>query len=115
MIARIWRGQVPTDKADAYIRLMHDVALPDYQGTPGNLGAFALHREHDFEPGPDIHGEGITEIVMLSFWQSLAAIEAFAGADPTEAKYYDFDDDFLLSKVAHVEHYSADGSTPATS
>lgn len=111
MIARIWRGQVRTDKADAYMQLMRDVALPDYQGTPGNLGAYALHREHDADPGPDIHGQGVTEVVMLSLWESLAAIEAFAGEDPTEAKYYDFDDEFLLSKAAHVEHYVADGGS----
>ena len=109
MIARIWRGQVPTEKADAYVRLMRDTALPDYRSTPGNLGAYALHREHDADPGPDIHSGGVTEIVMLSFWESLEAIRAFAGDEVDTAKYYDFDDDFLLSKPSHVEHYSADG------
>jgi heme-degrading monooxygenase HmoA len=106
VIARIWRGEVPTEKADAYFQLMHDVALPDYQATPGNIGAYALRRE------PGSGGDGVTEVVMLSFWESLDTIEAFAGADPEVAKYYDFDDDFLLSKPRLVEHYSATGGPP---
>ena len=107
MIARIWRGKVPTGKADEYFQLMRDVAIPDYQGTPGNRGAYALRREHEPEPGPDIHGGGVTEVVMLSFWESLDAIKAFAGEEPEVAKYYEFDDEFLLAKPSHVEHYSA--------
>ena len=63
-----------------------------------------LRREHEADPGPDIHGGGVTEVVMLSFWESMDAIKAFAGDEPETAKYYDFDDDFLLSKPSHVEH-----------
>ena len=34
MIARRWHGQVPGSKAEAYLGLMGEVALPDYRATP---------------------------------------------------------------------------------
>ena len=33
---------------------------------------------------------------MVTFWESEAAIRAFAGDDISVAKYYDFDKDFPL-------------------
>ena len=110
MIARIWRGEVPTHKADEYFQLMQDVALPDYRGTPGNLGAYALRRSRPPDPADgsaDGSTDDVTEITMLSLWDSLDSITAFAGEEPDLAKYYDFDDDFLLSKASHVEHHTA--------
>jgi hypothetical protein len=97
MIARIWRGRVPVDKAEAYLELMRTVALPDYRATPGNLGAWRLHR---------IEGE-VALIEMVTLWSSLEAIKAFAGEDVERAKYYDFDDDYLLEKPERVEHFEA--------
>jgi hypothetical protein len=44
MIARRWHGRVPATKAEEYLGLMRDVALPDYRSTAGNLGAWCLHR-----------------------------------------------------------------------
>ncbi|MGH2402263.1 MAG: antibiotic biosynthesis monooxygenase family protein [Candidatus Limnocylindria bacterium] len=95
-IARLWHGRVPADKADAYFDLMERVAVPDYRGTPGNLAAYALRRDQG----------DVTHVVMLTFWESLDAIRAFAG-DPIEtAKYYDFDAEFLLELEPTVTHYS---------
>ncbi len=82
MIARIWRGEVPLDRSDEYLERMRTVAIPDYQSTPGNRGAFALRRIH----------EDRAEFLMLTFWESGDAIAAFAGDDISVAKYYDFDD-----------------------
>ncbi len=82
MIARIWRGEVPLDRSDEYLERMLTVAIPDYQSTPGNRGAFALRRIH----------EDRAEFLMLTFWESGDAIAAFAGDDISVAKYYDFDD-----------------------
>ena len=86
MIARIWKGEVPLDRADAYLELMRAVALADYRSVEGNRGAFVLRRLHDDR----------AEFVMLTFWESRQAIEAFADDDIDAAKYYDFDPDFLL-------------------
>ena len=36
------------------------------------------------------------DVLMVTFWESEAAIRAFAGDDISVAKYYDFDKDFLI-------------------
>jgi heme-degrading monooxygenase HmoA len=95
MIARTWHGAVPTDKADEYLRLMREVALPDYRSVPGNRGAFVLHQRNG----------KTTDFLMLTFWDSREAIAQFAGADIEIAKYYDFDRDFLIELEPGVNHY----------
>ena len=95
MIARLWHGAVPAAKAEAYLAHMREVALPDYRSTPGNLGAWRLHR---------VAGD-VVHFQMLSFWPDLDAIRRFAGDDHEVAKYYDFDRDFLIELEPHVTHY----------
>ncbi|NBE94939.1 antibiotic biosynthesis monooxygenase [Nonomuraea sp. KC401] len=95
MIARSWHGRTPAGKSGAYLELMREVALPDYRSTPGNRGAYVLHR---------LDGE-VAHFEMLTFWESEEAIKAFAGDDVTVAKYYDFDDDFLLEKEPRAVHH----------
>jgi heme-degrading monooxygenase HmoA len=97
MIVRIWHGATPVAKADAYLKLMREVALPDYKSTPGNKGAYALRR---------IDG-GLAHFHMLTFWESLEAIERFAGRPSETAKYYEFDEDFLVELEPTATHYEA--------
>lgn len=86
---------MPAEAAPEYLRLMRDVAIPDYRSVAGNRGAWCLHR-----------GEGdVVHVEMLSFWDDEAAIRAFAGDNIATAKYYDFDDRFLLEKEPHVLHF----------
>ena len=95
MITRIWHGRTSAAKADEYLNLMRTVAIPDYRATPGNTGAYALRR---------IEG-GTAHFLMLTFWESEAAVRAFAGDDVTLAKYYDFDKNFLLEMEPTSTHY----------
>ena len=99
MIARRWHGRVPASKAEEYLGLMRDVALPDYRSTEGNRGAWRLHRRE---------GE-IVHVEMFTLWEDEAAIRRFAGEDMAAAKYYDFDRDFLLEMEAEVVHFEAAG------
>jgi hypothetical protein len=98
MIARLWHGRVPAAKARAYLDLMQTVALRDYRATLGNCGAWCLSRTD----GDVVHVE------MLTFWEDYAAIRRFAGERLEEAKYYDFDDAYLLEKEPFVRHYEVD-------
>ncbi|MGH8177167.1 MAG: antibiotic biosynthesis monooxygenase [Steroidobacter sp.] len=95
MITRVWRGAVPAEKADAYLRLMREVALPDYRATRGNRGAWCLTRTEN----------RIVHFEMLTFWDDIEAIKRFAGEDYEGAKYYDFDGDYLIEKRPKVQHY----------
>lgn len=102
-IVRMWTGQVPTERAAEYEALMVSVALPHYKSTEGNLGAWCLRREL---------GDGLTEFRMLTIWSSLEAVKAFAGERYDEAVYYDFDEEFLVSKARFVDHFDvADGAS----
>ena len=94
MIARLWHGVVPAAKSEAYLKLMREVALPDYHRTPGNRGAWCLTR-----------AEGdVTHFEMLTFWDDFAAIRRFAGDDVEAAKYYDFDPQYLIELEPRVRH-----------
>jgi hypothetical protein len=95
MIARIWHGRTPAAKADTYLAFLNERALPDYRGTAGNLAAFILRR---------VDGD-VAHFITLTHWQSLRAIEAFAGADIARAKYYPEDAQFLLEFESTVQHY----------
>jgi len=48
---------------------------------------------------------GRAEIITLSFWDSLEAIECFAGADAEKAVFYPEDDRFLIERDVRVTHY----------
>jgi hypothetical protein len=95
MIARIWHGTTPASKADAYLAFLQQRALPDYRRTAGNRAAFILRR---------IDG-AIAHFTTLTHWDSLGAIEAFAGADIARAKYYAEDAQFLLEFEPTVQHF----------
>jgi len=99
MIARRWHGRVPDAKAEAYLKLMRDVAIPDYRSVPGNRGAWCLHRRE----GDVVHVE------MFTFWEDADSIRRFAGDDYEVAKYYPFDDEYLLEKEPHVLHFAVEG------
>ena len=98
-IVRSWHGRIASHRADEYLELMRTVAIPDYRSTPGNLGAFCLRRRD----------ADVVHVFMVSLWSSVDDIAAFAGEDITLAKYYDFDDDFLLERELRVSHFEAEG------
>lgn len=95
MIARTWHGRTAHARADAYERFLEERAIPDYRSTPGNLGAWVLRRD----------AADAVHFLTLSFWESEAAIRAFAGDDLLCAKYYPEDAGFLLEFEPEVQHH----------
>ena len=95
MIARRWHGRVQSARAAEYLKLMAEVGLPDYRQTPGNRGAWCLFRRDN----------GVTHVEMFTLWTDFSAIRRFAGDDMNQAKYYDFDPDFLLEMEPLVTHF----------
>lgn len=105
MIARMWRGHIPTAKAAAYVEIVERTGMSEYRRTAGNLAAQTITRDL---------GDGRTEIVTLSWWTDLDAIRAFAGDPVDTARYYPEDDDYLLDReptVAHFEVAEPDGTS----
>ena len=103
MIARIWRGAVRPGDGDAYVAYIEETGMREYRETAGNISAYMLRRDL-----PDR-----TEIVTLTFWESMEAIRHFAGDDPDIAVYYPEDDRFLIERPPDVEHYEVAVSEPS--
>jgi heme-degrading monooxygenase HmoA len=78
MIARIWRGAVKQEDADAYADYMQDTGVAGYAKVPGNRGVWMLRRERD----------GLCEFVMFTLWDSLDSVKAFAGEEYEAAVFY---------------------------
>jgi len=100
MIARMWHGRTSIEKADAYAALLKSLAIPDYRAIPGNLAVHILRRDE---------GE-ITHFITFTLWESLSAIQKFAGTPVDQAKYYPEDRDFLLEFEPKVQHWEVAGT-----
>jgi antibiotic biosynthesis monooxygenase (ABM) superfamily enzyme len=71
MITRLWRGWTTVDNADAYEQFLLGELFPSMQEIHGFRGADILRRlEHDE-----------VAFITLTRFDSLAAIQAFAGDD----------------------------------
>jgi heme-degrading monooxygenase HmoA len=64
-------------------------------GTPGNEGVQMWRR---------MEGDR-AEFVVVSWWESREAIEAFAGEDIERAVFYPEDERFLVEREETVTHY----------
>ena len=98
-ILREWRAEISRARNSEYVAYVRQSGLAAYLRTPGNLGASIAVRDLD---------EVRAELVTLSWWRDLEAIRAFAGADPTRARYFPQDEGFLLTRPEHVLHYEAE-------
>ena len=105
MIARIWRGITLAEKADDYLDYLRETGLRDYAKTSGNRGVNVLRR---------VQGEHC-EFLLVSLWESMDAVRAFAGENPDRSVYYPDDDQYLLDMEPLVRHYEVVGelSDPA--
>jgi heme-degrading monooxygenase HmoA len=97
MIARVWHGVVPAEKAEGYGRYLADSdrGVRDYQRVPGNQGVCLLRRAQ---------GDTV-EFLLLSLWDSRQAIEAYAGPDIDRARYFPYDRECLIDPEPEVAHY----------
>jgi ATP-dependent Clp protease ATP-binding subunit ClpC len=74
-VARQWRGVVKPGRADAYLTHLQQETVPSLRRIAGFSHVAIMRRE--VEDG--------TEFQVTTYWQSLDAIEAFAGDDVTHA------------------------------
>ncbi len=95
MIARLWRGTVASDDADAYAAYIYETGVSDYTSTRGNRAVYMLRRQTGEE----------CEFVLVSLWDSMDDIRAFAGDDVERAVFYPEDDRFLVERDLQVRHY----------
>ena len=95
MIVRAWHGMTEAAKAGEYFEFLKKTGIPDYKSTPGNRGVYVLRRI-----------EGTTaHFLLLTLWDTLEAVRAFAGDDVEKARYYPDDKRWLLEFEPNVVHY----------
>ena len=95
MILRRWRGAVRPEDVAAYLAHQGDTGVRDYRATAGNLGVLVLRRPVG----------ALVEVITLSLWKSMDDVRQFAGEHPEVAVFYPGDDDLLVEKDEHVDHY----------
>jgi heme-degrading monooxygenase HmoA len=75
MIGRLWKGWAADENARAYEELFRERILPGLRRIDGFVDAYVLCKDM----------EGETEITTITLFESMDAIRAFAGEDPTKA------------------------------
>jgi heme-degrading monooxygenase HmoA len=95
MIARIWRGRARSSQADEYVDYVNKSGMRAQRATPGNVASMVLRRDLGDE----------TEILVVSLWESMEAVRAFAGESADRAVYYPKDTEYLLELEPQVTHY----------
>ena len=49
--------------------------------------------------------DGRADFTLISYWESMEHVKAFAGDDPEVAVFYPEDDDFLIDRETTVTHH----------
>jgi heme-degrading monooxygenase HmoA len=95
MIIREWRGRASLSRVDAYPKHFHEKVVPELRHVPGFVGAHLSQRRM---------GDKV-EFLVLTWWQSMDAIRAFAGADTDKAVVEPGAITALVEFDAYVHHY----------
>jgi hypothetical protein len=95
MIARHWRGWTAPQNADAYQELLGGTVLPGLKKISGYRGGYVLR--HDV-------GEEV-EFVVINFFDSVEAVQQFAGPDYTVAQFEPEARRLLARVEPHAVHY----------
>ena len=95
MIARHWRGWTKQEDADAYEKLLTTKVLPQLAAIIGYRGAYVLRANRSDE----------CEFVVINFFDSLEAVQRFAGPDYT-VPIFEPEARALLSRIEPMaNHY----------
>jgi heme-degrading monooxygenase HmoA len=95
MVSRHWKGTAKPGQAEAYIRHLRTDTFPKLARIPGFVRASILKR--GVEAG--------TEFQVVTVWESLQAIQAFAGSSTDSAVVPPLVQGLMLSYDTQVAHY----------
>lgn len=95
MIARHWRGLVKRERADAYVEHLQSQTLPQLVQLAGFHDARVLRR--DLPQG--------VEFLVVTIWESLDSIRAFAGNDVESAVVPPEARDMMIEYDRSARHY----------
>jgi heme-degrading monooxygenase HmoA len=95
VIARVWFGRTKAEDHDAYLAYLEESGVAALKKTRGNQGVMVLRRRDGDE----------AEFGVVSFWDSLDDVKAFAGEDVDVARYFPEDERYLLEFTPRLKHF----------
>ncbi len=104
-IARIWRGRTRPERANEYEVYNYEAGIKPL--IEKALGVQTFREDRITE----------TEFMTISYWESVEAMAAFTGADPTRIHHLDRDPEFLIELPTEVQILrlrSSHGNTGST-
>ena len=90
-IARVWRGRTTRARADEYEAYNYEAGIKPLIEKALGVQTFREDGEHE------------TEFVTISYWESVEAMSAFAGDEPTKIHHLDRDKEFLVELPEKVQ------------
>ncbi|HYH11400.1 MAG TPA: hypothetical protein VD789_03510 [Thermomicrobiales bacterium] len=90
-IARIWRGRTTPELADEYEAYNYEAGIRPL--IEKALGVQTFREDRDDE----------TEFITVSYWESIDAMSAFTGSDPTDIHHLERDEEFLIELPRSVQ------------
>ncbi len=90
-IARIWRGRTRRERADEYEAYNYEVGIKPL--VEKALGVQTFREDRGDE----------TEFMTISYWESVDAMGAFTGRDPTAIHHLPRDPEFLVDLPKEVQ------------
>jgi heme-degrading monooxygenase HmoA len=104
VIARVWSASATAEGADRYREHFTGTVLPQLRGLDGFLGAELME---------DATGDR-THLLVVTRWESRAAIERFAGDDPGRAVVEPAAEAALTDFATTVRHYAVTARADGT-
>lgn len=95
MFAREWIARCPRHQKEKFIEYLYQTGVKDTSATSGFRGTQIFTRDLDNK----------SEIKLITYWDSLDSIKAFAGDDITVARLYPEDHQYELEPDDFVTHY----------
>jgi heme-degrading monooxygenase HmoA len=86
-IARLWQGRTRPEVADDYEAYLLREGVAKFRDRPGNLGVQMMRRALD---------DGTVEFSVISYWESLEAIQGYAGRDTAKTSHLARDAEYLV-------------------
>jgi len=101
MIARHWRGWTTPENGDPYENHLKEKILPKLKDIPGYKGGYVLRRNVTDE----------VEFVVINLFDSVEAVQAFAGPDYSAATFEPEARQLLAKVEPFALHYEICAST----
>jgi heme-degrading monooxygenase HmoA len=98
MIARIWSARANDDNLQNYIDHFREQVLPELQKHQGYVASTVCTRFRN----------GESEIIVTTFWESMEAIDGFAGVEREKAVVAGEAAALLTTYDKRVMHYTVD-------